>query len=104
MRYFVLVDLITQAECLPREMQSWSQERMLSWLGLFGEVSPWPLDWAVKMGLADHVVTIWVFRAPTGREARFVVSKSNQFALVFSDLRLHQIWGEEISSVLKLET
>lgn len=104
MRYFVLVDLMTQAEFLPPEMQTWSQERVLSWLRLFGEVTPRLIDWAVKYGYADHPITVWLFRSLSGREAHFVVSKSNQFALLIAGARVYQLWGEEITSLFDLET
>jgi hypothetical protein len=107
MRYFVLLDLLTQADYLPPEMQTWPQERFLSWLRLFGEVLPWPLPrfsalMAATHRLPDRIVMTWLFRAPTGRETHFVISKRGQFAIFTPNV--HQIWGEEIASLYELDT
>lgn len=111
MRYFVLIDLRTQAEFLPPEMQQWSQERFLSWLRLFGEVSPpWPLRGSAQLGLVDHDVMIWLFRAPTGRETTFIVSKNHQLIIFVSmdhqilDLNTRQIWGPKVETIFALDT
>lgn len=107
MRYFVLLDLRTQAEMLPPEMQTWPQERFLSWLGLFGEVLPWPLPRlsataAMQHDVPDRVVMTWLFRAPTKLETRFVISKRGQFAILTPFV--HQIWGDDISTLYELDT
>lgn len=101
MRYFVLIDLRTQAEFLPPEMQQWSQERFLSWLRLFGEVLPWPLPRFTDAGHTPGVMA-WLFCTPTKLETRFVVSKRGQ--LVIMTPNVHQIWGEEFESIYDLET
>lgn len=108
MRYFVLVDLLTQADYLPPEMQGWSQERFLSWLRLFGEVSPpWPLR---GLGLIDHDVNIWRFRAPAGRETTFIISRNHQLVIFVSmehqilDLNVRQIWGPKSKTIFALDT
>ena len=103
MRYFVLVDLLTQAEFLPLEMQQWSQERFLSWQQLFGEVRPWPLRRYDEHGPTDGFITIWGFWAPSGIQTEFVISKNHQFALLVSG-RLRQIWGEKVAYLYDLET
>lgn len=104
MRYFVLLDLRTQAKYLPPEMQLWSQERFLSWLRLFGEVLPWPLSLPSgaqePSGRLDRIVMTWLFRAPTRLETHFVISKHQQFAILTPFV--HQIWGEEFTSLVEL--
>ena len=107
MRYFVLIDLRTQAEFLPPEIQQWSQERFLSWLRLFGEVLPWPLPRLPrlvggKQAVPDRDIMAWYFRAPTKLGTRFVISKQGQFALLTPNF--HQIWGEEIPSLYDMDT
>jgi hypothetical protein len=95
MRYFVLIDLRTQAEFLPPEMQGRSQERFLSWLWLFGEVKPWPRRRFDEHGLTDGFITMWGFWAPSGILTTSVISKNHQFVLVGPGLHLHQILGRK---------
>jgi hypothetical protein len=102
MRNFVLIDLRTQAEFLPPEMQQWSQERFLSWLRLFGEVKSRPLHRFDGHRLTNGFITIWTFSAPSGIQTTFIISKHHEFALL--DPGLRQIWGEKMVSIYDLET
>ena len=111
MRYFVLLDLLTQADYLPPEMQDWPQERFLSWLALFGEVSPpWPIRGTARLGFVDHDIDIWLFRAPTGRETTFIISRNHQLVIFVSmdhqilDLNVRQIWGPKVKTIFALDT
>jgi hypothetical protein len=40
MTAFVLIDLYQQLPFLPPQMKTWSRERMLRWLRVYGEVGP----------------------------------------------------------------
>jgi len=86
MRVFILIDLASQADSLPREVREWGNERLVSWFRLFGEVSSRPL-W-----LSDQrTLTLFEFLAPSGLLTRFAFAPDG--GLYIMRPTPHQVWG-----------
>ena len=59
MREFALIDLVAQMPYLPTFMRSWSHERLLSWLHLYGEVRTLDGEHLSGLGYNTYVFTSW---------------------------------------------
>jgi len=82
MRPFVLIDLWSQANYLPREVRSWPWERFVCWLELFGQVD------RVEAPAVDDA---FYFISAAGPSATFHFSERDGLVLV-GDHFVWRIW------------
>jgi hypothetical protein len=83
MQLFILLDLSSQADCIPPEVRAWPRQRVLDWMRQYGEVREWPLPFT---GTASE------FRAPTGLATTFVLTEDGKLSIYCGDHRMQAVW------------
>jgi hypothetical protein len=83
-RAFVLVDLWSQADYIPRKIRRWPRERILQWLAQYGEV------WQVLTPMDDSA--FW-FRSWWGISATFRLTQDGQLTLI-GDHFMVPVWQD----------
>jgi len=89
-RSFTLVDLVSQAEYIPRDVRAWPRERILAWLAQYGEV--WRIEvWPIPVHLDDG--NDFFFRSWIGCETGFRLTEDGSMALV-GDHFMVPVWDK----------
>ena len=83
MRPFILLDLYSQRDFIPREVRTWPRQRVLGWLRLFGEVWEWPLPYG---GMAA------AFRAPSGLTTIFILTDEGKLSIYLGEHSMLAVW------------
>ena len=77
MRPFILLDLYSQAGCIPPEVRTWPRQRVLNWMRQYGEVREWPLP---------SGETAAQFQAPTGLATTFVLTEDGKLSIYLGSI------------------
>ena len=84
MRPFILLDLYSQADCIPPEVRTWPRHCVLTWMRQFGEVREWPLP---------SGETAAQFRALSGLTTTFVLSEDGKLSIYIGEHTILAIWN-----------
>lgn len=87
MRPFILLDLLSQADCVPAEVRTWPRQQVLDWMRLYGEVREWPLSTGE---MASD------FRAPSGLATVFMLTEDGTLTIYLGEHRLLTVWERGI--------
>jgi hypothetical protein len=82
-REFVLVDLYTQMPYLPRVARTWSYDRFLAWLRVWGEIRE--IEYPPELFAVGR--RTFAFRSWVGLYANFVLTDDGQMFVPGSRLR-----------------
>jgi hypothetical protein len=83
MRPFILLDLNSQADFIPREVRTWPRQRVVSWLRQFGEV----VEWTNPAGQ-----TVARFTARTGLTTTFILTDEGKLKIFLFEHVMRDAW------------
>jgi hypothetical protein len=83
MRPFILLDLNSQADFIPREVRVWPRQRVVAWLRQFGDVR----EWSTPFG-----ETAAVFRTPTGLTTTFMLTDEGRLKIFLYEHVMRETW------------